>query len=413
MRGCVRLAPTADAALGELHDGRHDATSAAEGGRILLISHAAELGGAEQGLLDVARHFGPKRCDALLFSDGPLRHLLEARGISVAVLGADPRVMGVRRQGGLLRILRALPATIGLAFRVARIAKAYGLLYANSQKAALTAMLAGAVGGKPVLWHLHDILSAEHFGLLQRCVIATLSNYLASAVIVVSSAARTALIASGGNPARIIIIHNGIDPSPYEGVPGLARSTLRARHGLPDGKLIGLFGRITPWKGQRTLIEALPKLPDTHALIVGSPMFGQDAELAYLQAEAARLNVADRVLFLGYRTDIPELMRAVDLVVHCSTAPEPFGRVIVEALFAGTPILAAEGGASAEILGNEAGWRVKPDDPAALAGAVQGFFAVDPQVQAYRTQQMRAHVTQEFSLPRMMGAIDRLVARLA
>ena len=91
-------------------------------------------------------------------------------------------------------------------------------------------------------------------------------------------------------------------------------------------------------------------------------MFGQDAELAFLQALAARLNVADRVSFLGYRADVPELMRAVDLVVHCSTAPEPFGRVIVEALFAGTPILAAEGGASVEILGNERGWRVKPDD---------------------------------------------------
>ncbi len=413
MRDDVELAPAAEADLAELHPRLPETAQAAEDARILLVSHAAELGGAEQGFLDVARHFGAKRCDALLFADGPLRHLLEARGISVAVLGADPRVMGVRRQGGLWRILRALPATIGLAFRVAQIARPYGLLYANSQKAALTTMLAGALCGKPVLWHLHDILSAEHFGLLQRRVIATLSNHLASAVIVVSSAARTALVASGGNPACITIVHNGIDPSPYEGVPELARSMLRARHGLPDGKLIALFGRITPWKGQRTLIEALPMMPDTSALIVGSPMFGQDAELAFLQAEAAQLNVADRVFFLGYRADIPELMRAVDLVVHCSTAPEPFGRVIVEALFAGTPILAAEGGASAEILGNEAGWRVKPDDPAALARAVTAFFAVDPEAQALRTQQMRAHVTREFSLDRMMGAIEQLVARLA
>jgi glycosyltransferase involved in cell wall biosynthesis len=188
---------------------------------------------------------------------------------------------------------------------------------------------------------------------------------------------------------------------------------LRAKHALPERKLIGLFGRITPWKGQRTLIESLPLLPDVSALIVGSPMFGQDAELAFLQAFAARLNVADRVSFLGYRADVPELMRAVDLVVHCSTAPEPFGRVIVEALFAGTPILAAEGGASVEILGNERGWRVKPDDPEALAYAIKCFFAVDPQVQVLRTQHMRAHVTQEFSLARMMGAIDLLVARLA
>jgi glycosyltransferase involved in cell wall biosynthesis len=397
----------------DIHDEAPGVMVSSNAARILLVSHAAELGGAEQGLLDVARHFGAQRCDALLFTDGPLRQLIEARGISVRVLGADPRIMGVRRQGGLLRVLRVLPATLGLAYRVSRLTKPYALLYANSQKAALTAMLAGALSGKPVLWHLHDILSAEHFSFMQRRVVATLSSRLASAVIVVSSAARAALIASGGNPARISIIHNGIDPAPYEGLPGRGRPDVRLKHGLPQGRLIGLFGRITPWKGQRTLIEALPLLPDTHALIVGSPMFGQDAELAYLQVLAARLRVSDRVIFLGYRADTPELMRAVDLVVHCSTAPEPFGRVIVEALFAGTPILAAEGGASTEILGDDPSWRVKPGDPAALAAAVDRFFAVDPRLQAQRTRQMHLRLTQDFSLARMMAAIDVLVARLA
>jgi glycosyltransferase involved in cell wall biosynthesis len=376
--------------------------------RILMVSHAAELGGAEQGLLDVSRHFGAAQCDALLFADGPLRQLLEARGISVRVLGADPRILGVRRQGGMLRVLGALPATLSLAAEVARLAKPYGLIYANSQKAALTTMLASAISGKQVLWHLHDILSAEHFGWLQRRAIALLSNHLASAVIVVSAAARTALIRSGGNRARITII----DPAPYFGLPDIERSQLREKHALPGGQLVGLFGRITPWKGQRVLIRALPSLPDTRALIVGSPMFGQDAELAFLHALAARLGVSDRVTFLGYRADAPELMRAVDLVVHCSTAPEPFGRVIVEALFAGTPILAAEGGASTEILGDEPGWRVTPDDPAALATAIDTFFAADPAVQAQRTQTMRARVTHEFSLARMMAAIDALVMRL-
>jgi glycosyltransferase involved in cell wall biosynthesis len=395
---------------GALRDTAPAAPMAERAKRILIVSHAAELGGAEQGLLDVARHFGPSRCDALLFNDGPLRPLLEARGIAVRVLGADPRLLGVRRHGGLLRVLSALPATIGLAFRLARLAKPYALLYANSQKAALIAMLAGKLARKQVLWHLHDIMSVEHFGYLQRRVISTLSNHLAYCVIVVSAAARAALIASGGNPARIRIVHNGIDPVPYEGVPALDPSALRAKHGLPTGRLVGLFGRITPWKGQRVLIQALPMLPDTHVLIVGSPMFGQEAELVFLKALAARLQVSERVSFLGYRTDTPELMRAVDLVVHCSTSPEPFGRVIVEALFAGTPILAAEGGASTEILGDEPGWRVEPDNPAALAAAIDAFFATDPVLQAQRTQAMRAHVTQEFSLTRMMSAIDLLVA---
>jgi glycosyltransferase involved in cell wall biosynthesis len=379
--------------------------------RILLVSHVAELGGAEAGLLDIATHFGPSRCDVLLFADGPLRPLLEARGITVNLLSADPNILGVRRQGGLRGVLRALPATLGLASRLAAISKPYDLIYANSQKAALTAMLARAFGGRRVLWHLHDIMSAAHFGWLQRRLVTTLSNHLACKVIVVSAAARAALIESGGTPSQITTIHNGIDPARYRGLSEVARATLRVKHDLPAGRLVGLFGRITPWKGQRVLIQALPLLPDTTALIVGAPMFGEDAELTYLQSLAADLGVGDRVRFLGYRSDTPELMRAVDLVVHCSTSPEPFGRVIVEALLAGTPILAAEGGASREILGDTPGWLVRPGDPAALADALCRFFATDEQLRAKRTQDMRAYIGQNFSLSGMMAAIDELVTR--
>ena len=381
--------------------------------RILLVCHAAELGGAERELLDIAAHFGPQRCDALLFSDGPLRPLLEARGITVKLLDAGQKILGVRRQGGVLGMLRALPATLGLARRLARIAKPYGLIYANSQKATLAAMLARACGGGPVLWHLHDIMSPAHFGWLQRRAIAALSRHLARRVIVVSAAAQAALIQSGGNPSHITIIHNGIDPAPFRALPEKSRSALRAELGLPAGQLVGLFGRITAWKGQRVLIRALPLLPNMRALIVGAAMFGEDAELAFLRALAAQLGVADRVDFLGYRSDAPELMRAVDLVVHCSTSPEPFGRVIVEALLAGTPILAAAGGASAEILGDAPGWQVRPDDPEALADAISTFFNTSDEARSARTRDMRAHVLQAFSLSRMMASIDDAVTRAA
>jgi glycosyltransferase involved in cell wall biosynthesis len=381
--------------------------------RILLVSHVAELGGAEMGLLDIAAHFGPSRCDVLLFADGPLRPLLEARGITVKLLDAGQTILGVRRQGGVRGVLHALPATLSVASRVARIAKPYDLIYANSQKAALTTMLARAFGGRRVVWHLHDIMSAAHFGWLQRRLVSTLSNHLACKVIVVSAAARAALIKAGGTASRIAVIHNGIDPAPYRNLPEMARASLREKHDLPAGRLVGLFGRITPWKGQRVLIQALPLLPDTHALIVGTPMFGEDAELAHLHTLAAELGVADRVYFLGYRSDAPELMRAADLVVHCSTSPEPFGRVIVEALLAGTPVLAAEGGASREILGDTPSWLVRPDDPAALASAIRTFFATDEQTRSTRTQDMRAHIGQRFSVSRMVAAIDDLVIQLA
>lgn len=378
--------------------------------RVLLVSHAAEMGGAEQGLLDLARHIGPSHCDVLLFADGPLRPALERRGIAVRVLSAGRVLLGVRRGGAMARALVAVPAALELGTRLARIAGAYDLIYANSQKAAAVALLASAITRHKVIWHLHDILSADHFGWLQRHAMAFLSKHFARAVIVVSAAARDAFVASGGTQAGLHIIHNGIDPAPFKGLPDMPREDLRQALCLPAGPLVGLFGRITPWKGQRVLIEALQYLPGTHALIVGSPMFGEDAEDAYLKKRAADLGVDNRVHFLGYRADTPRLMRAVDLVVHCSTAPEPFGRVIVEALFAGTPILAADGGASREILGTETTWLVPPGNAPALAAAIARTLATDAATMAFQVAAMRSRVEEEFTLSRMMAGIDRLIA---
>jgi glycosyltransferase involved in cell wall biosynthesis len=379
---------------------------------VLIVSHAAELGGAEQGLIDLACHLGPERCEVLLLAEGTLRQVLERRGVSVRVLPARGSVLGVRRAGGMLRALMAAPEALLLAARLAAIARRYRLIYANSQKAALIAMLAGAIARRPVVWHLHDILSAEHFGRLQRMALPRLATPLTRAVIVVSAAARAAFVASGGSPGRVRLVHNGIDPAPYAGLDAIARNTLRRSLGLPEGPLVGLFGRITAWKGQRVLIEALRDLPSVQAVIVGAPMFGEQAEETYLRELAARLGVASRVRFLGHRPDSPALMRAVDLVLHCSTSPEPFGRVIVEALFAGTPVLAAEGGACREIMG-ESDWVAAPGDPAALASAIARILGEGPDEQARKLAQLRLRVQTLFSLARMMRAVEDVIAEAA
>ncbi len=373
----------------------------------LIVSHAAGVGGAEQGLFDLVRHLG-RRCDVVLLADGELHRVLGSQGIAVRVLQAGHSFHGVRRGGGALRVLMALPQSIAMASKLAAAARPHRHIYANSQKAAFVAMLAGAVARRPVIWHLHDILSAEHFAWLQRRSLAVMSNHLAHTVIVVSEAARTAFIASGGRPGRVRVVYNGIDPVPYQSVFERPRGPLRSALGLPQGKLVGLFGRITEWKGQRVLIEALAGLPDVHALIVGSAVFGEHAEEEYLKELVERIGVADRVHFLGQRPDVPALMRAVDVVVHCSTSPEPFGRVIVEGLLAGTPVLAADGGASREILG-DCDWVVKPGDPGALAAAIRRVLAAHGDGQDGQLGRLRARMIDRFLLDRMMAEVDRVI----
>jgi glycosyltransferase involved in cell wall biosynthesis len=374
------------------------------------------MGGAEYGLLDIVRHFGPLRCHVVLFADGPLRKLLAASGIGTTLLPDSKRgMMGVTREAGPLRALRAIPSVLAMALRLARVARGYDVLYVNSQKAAVVGMLVGRLIGRPVVWHVHDILSRAHFAALQRHVVVWLANRAARSVIAISEATRQSFLDCGGDPKRVVVVPNGIDATRFAGIDGLDVAAKRASVGLPPRRpegppVIGLFGRITPWKGQHVLISALAELPGVHALIVGDALFGEEAYKDSLLALAERLGVADRIHWLGYRPDVPQLMRVADIVVHTSTAPEPFGRVIVEGMLAGRPVLATDHGASRELLGDESGWLVPPGDPPALARAIRDVLRAPPEEIAAKVGAGRERAMRLFTLPAMMQRIDTVMA---
>ena len=376
--------------------------------RILFVGQTGELGGAELVLLDLARHYR-KRCAVLLLADGPLRGRLEAAGVDVRLIDGGS-LLDVSRQGGRLHTLASLPGVLRAALRLATVARGYDVLYPNSQKAAVVALLAGALARRPVVWHLHDILSAEHFAGLQRRVVVMLANRLARRVIANSHAARDAFVAAGGRADRVGVVPNGIDPQLFEQADDAGAARLRDRLGLGQGRLVGLFGRLSPWKGQHVLIEALPRLAGVHALIVGDALFGEDDYKRQVMRQADALEVADRVHWLGFRDDVAQLMHAVDLVVHTSTAPEPFGRVIVEAMLARRPVLATAMGAAGEVLGTGHDGLVRPSDPAALAEAVERVFATPPDRLADQLERSHARALELFSVNGMLAGIDRELA---
>ncbi len=344
-------------------------------GRLLLISHAGEMGGAEYVLLDIARHYGP-RCHVVLFADGLVRERLQEAGIGVTLLQADAQLLGVRREGGALRALSSAPSVARMAWRLARIARGYDVLYPNSQKAAVVTMLVGRLVNRPVVWHLHDILSPEHFAAVQRKLVVHLANAAARRVIAISEATRASFIACGGDPARVQVVLNGVDEAQFAGIERFDAAAMRRSLGLEGVKLVGLFGRLTPWKGQHVLVEALAALPGVHALMVGEALFGEAGYREQLHAQAEQLGVASRVHWLGFRSDVPQLMRTVDVVVHASTSGEPFGRVIVEGMLAKRPVLATDHGASRELLGAEDTELVPPGDAGQLAAAITRILAV-------------------------------------
>ena len=246
---------------------------------------------------------------------------------------------------------------------MARLARDYNVVYANSQKAFIVACVAAAFSRKPVLWHLHDILDPSVFSRINIGVDVFLANHVASRVIANSQATASALIARGGSRARVDVVYNGLDPAIADAVTDAQAASLRASLGLGSAPVLGLFGRIAPWKGQDVAIRAMALLadrPDVQLVIVGDALFGEESYAAEMRALVAQLGLGARVHFLGFRNDVPVLMRAVDVLVHTSTAPEPFGRVIAEGMLAERPVIATAGGGASEIVkAGETAWQVR------------------------------------------------------
>ncbi len=371
--------------------------------RILALDHAGVLGGAELSMLDVVAGLGAD-VRVRLFADGPFRVALADRGVDVQVMAMG--ALGAMKKGSRLPSVGALAATWRLAGRLADDAAQVRVLYANSQKAFVVAAVAGFRGGRPVVWHLRDLLGPPHFSALNTRAVVLLANRFAARVITNSRATADAFAAQGGASDKVRVVHNGIDSAPFDAVTEAEARTLRARVAPGAAFVLAVFGRLSPWKGQHVAITALAALPaDCHLLVVGAPLFGEDAYAEELRALAAVLGVTARVHFLGFRDDIAALMKAADVVVHASTLPEPFGRVLVEGMLAGRPVIATAAGGVREIITSEVtGVLVPAGAPDALADAVRSLRA-DPPRAARIAAAGRAHARRAFGVPAMVRGV--------
>lgn len=381
--------------------------------RVLFVDHTAQLGGAELSLLSAAKAFRATG-HTVLFEPGPFLERLHASGLSASVLPAPAFLQDVRREGGVGAALASVPGLLRLAARLARRARAFDVLLANSQKAMLVAGLAGRLARRPVVWCLRDLLTAAHFGRLNRGVAAAASRLLVDRTVANSNATRDALVAAGGAPGRIEVVHNGIDAGPFLAVTEADVAALRRELALPPAGVVGVFSRLAAWKGQHVLLDALEALPGATALLVGDALFPEDERYAdRLRQTIRRRGLVGRVRMPGFRADVPALMRACDIVLHTSTAPEPFGRVVVEGMLAGRPVVATDRGGPAEILaGSSAGLLVPAGDADALAAALGRLLARPGQARAMGAAG-RARARSRFSVEQMVDGLERALAAAA
>lgn len=377
--------------------------------KILFLDQSGNLGGAELCLRDIAMPWRDS-CLVALFSNGPFKALLDQYPIPVEVL--TTQALNVRKESNLGQGLGSLRQLVPLILRVAQLSRSYDLIYANTQKALVVGALASALSRRPLVYHLHDILSLEHFSAINLRLAVALANRFASLVIANSRATQSAFVTAGGNSNLVNVVYNGFEAKPFLNLDP-HRTLLRKQLGLEPRFVVGHFSRLSPWKGQHVLIEALPHCPDdVTILLVGDALFGEQDYATQLRQQAAALGLEHRVQFLGFRSDVPPLMAACDLVVHTSTAPEPFGRVIVEAMLCQRPVVAAAAGGAVELVDpGQTGWLCPPGDPQKLAEIIT-TCRDQPEQAAKIAQNAQTQALQKFSVANVNQQIKQLLEQI-
>jgi glycosyltransferase involved in cell wall biosynthesis len=384
--------------------------------RIGFFDHTAQVSGAELSLLGLLEHLNAQAPDryvpVLICPPGELAQRALARGIAVVPLPVPP--FGFTRHP-----LRLLGYGLGIAHAAWRLGllarqERLALIHANSVRAGLIACAAAPWHRLPVICHVRDVLPAR---ALARLAFRLLRR--ADALIAISTAVAAAFAVDPVLQHKVRVIYNGVDVAALQAQAGAALLAQCLPAGA--GPVLGVVGQLTPWKGQADAIAAFgclaPAYPHAHLLIAGEAKFTHASArydtLAYataLEAQAARLGLAGRVHFLGQQAHIATLLRRLDLLLVPSWE-EPFGRVVIEALALGVPVLGTRAGGIPEILDAPVDLLVPPRDPAALAAGVDTLLH-DPARRAAIARTGQERVRARFTLARHGAAMTALYARV-
>lgn len=241
---------------------------------------------------------------------------------------------------------------------------------------------------------------------------STLRTVAEAACTIVVSDAVGASLRTALPGARIVTIYDPVELDRVEAALPERERMRKELRATDDEILVGLFGRVVPWKGQLEFVEAciaaLKHNPKIVAVIVGSVSDGSAGYMREVEQAIDRSGFRDRFRLTGYRTDVEAMYAAMDIVVHASTSPEPFGMVIPEAMAAGKPVIATAAGGPREIVTEGVdGLLVEPGDVGQMRDAILRL-AADPNERKELGSRGRATVAERFTVERHVAEIRRV-----
>lgn len=331
--------------------------------RIAYLNPCGQLGGAETSLLQLLASLRQAVPDWELFlalgEDGPLAAEARLLGVEVAIL---PFPAAVARLGDCrtrpvamaLRLAAAATASFRYKLGLARLLKTVrpDVIHTNGFKMHLFGAWARPRSAS-LVWHIHDYVSTR---TLMSRLLRLFGTACSVAVVNSNSVARD--LGSIAPRLPVVPIYNAVDTQRFS--PRGMKLDLDALSGLPpagpETVRIGLVSTFAKWKGHKVFIGALSRLhPDLpiRAYIIGAPIYqteGSQWSRQELEQEAARHGLGGKLGFTGFIRDTASAMRSLDIVVHASTEPEPFGMVIIEGMASSKPVIASRAGGAAELI---------------------------------------------------------------
>lgn len=374
-------------------------SEATKGLRVLFYNHTADVSGAEISLLLTASALRQNVQVMLAAPEGELLQRARKQGLDVRVV---PGYQARMSRNPLVMIRGIIGTyTTGRAFRQVIQELNPDIVHVNSIRAGLIASVAMKPGSPRRVWHVRDNLPDNLLGKVIRRVAAK----RADRVIAISRAIASNFATTPRLRGKTNVVYDGVD------VHQTAGSSIRSELDVSDQKFVlAVVGQITPWKRQHEAIAAFAQFaeqaPDSELWIVGAAKFREENEIyeKSLHQQVSVAGLQGRVRFLGFRSDVMNVMASIDVLVIPSEN-EPFGRVVIEAMLAGKPVIGTDGGGIPEIVvPGETGFLVPIGDVKGFCDKIR-FFYEDESNRVTFGERGRARALKIFSLDHVSDEI--------
>ena len=383
--------------------------------RIVVLSAAAELGGAERSLITFLKSARSRGIDAtvVLPREGRLTHELSQIEVAWRIVPPPESLLTLSRGAGahaLGRVMRESPRVAGYVRRVARLLDelAPHVIYTNSIKSHILGAMLRPLVRRPVVWHVRDVWSARAMGLA--------ADLGADHVIANSQATALALREHMRRPRKVSVVYNAVDAEEFspEGPTALCGNA------SSDEWRIGLPAMMTRIKGHELLLRAAPRVgvefPSARLYFIGGTVYDTMGDRDYearLRDLVSRTAPAERVVFTGFQERMAPWYRAMDVVVNASVRPEGFGRTVLEAMSCGRAVVAPDAGGIREfVLHGENGLLYPMGDADALAQAVIELLR-DERLRRRLGEEGRSTAVKRFGVEPYVDAVAGILMKIA